>query len=96
MQRRGYTAREFNLDDFRTKVEKQTFDREYSADEIWANYTYFVKAVLPVAEEAEGEAGPASRRSAAGENERRRQDLHALRRLPSRRAVRRRAAATGD
>ena len=26
--------------------------RVYSADEIWANYTYFIKAVLPVAEEA--------------------------------------------
>src|SRR6516162_5408136 len=50
VQRRGYTAREFDLTDFRTRVEKQSFDREYSADEIWANYTYFVKAVLPVAE----------------------------------------------
>jgi len=52
VQRRGYTAREFNLADFRSKVEKQRFDREYSAEEIWANYTYFMKAVLPVAEEA--------------------------------------------
>jgi mannonate dehydratase len=52
VQRRGYTAREFNLADFRAKVEKQAFPREYSADDIWANYTYFVKAVLPVAEEA--------------------------------------------
>lgn len=52
VQRRGYTAREFNLDDFRKKVEKQRFDREYSADDIWQNYTYFVKAVLPVAEQA--------------------------------------------
>ena len=34
------------------EVEKQAFDREYSADEIWAAYTYFFKAVLPVAEEA--------------------------------------------
>jgi mannonate dehydratase len=33
-------------------VEKQAFEREYSADEIWANYTYFMKAALPVAEEA--------------------------------------------
>lgn len=49
---RGYTAREFSLDDFRQKVEKPRFDREYSAEEIWANYTYFVKAVLPVAEQA--------------------------------------------
>ena len=52
VERRGYIAREFNLDDFRTKVEKQRFDREYSAEEIWDNYTYFMKAVLPVAEEA--------------------------------------------
>jgi mannonate dehydratase len=52
VQRRGYTSREFDLDDFRTKVEARLFDREYSADDIWANYTYFIKAVLPVAEEA--------------------------------------------
>jgi mannonate dehydratase len=52
VERRGYTAREFDIDDFRNRVEKRQFDREYSADEIWANYTYFVKAVLPVAEEA--------------------------------------------
>lgn len=49
---RGYTSREFKLSDFRSKVEKQFFDREYSAEEMWANYTYFIKAVLPVAEEA--------------------------------------------
>jgi mannonate dehydratase len=53
VERRGYIAREFNEQDFRTKVEKQRFDREYSADEIWASYTYFMKAVLPVAEEAD-------------------------------------------
>lgn len=52
VQRRGYTVREFDLDDFRKKVEKQRFEREYSADDIWANYTYFMKAVLPVAEES--------------------------------------------
>jgi mannonate dehydratase len=52
VQRSGYTAREFDLNDFRNKVEKQRFEREYSADDIWANYTYFMKAVLPVAEEA--------------------------------------------
>jgi mannonate dehydratase len=49
---RGYTAREFKLSDFRGKVEKQRFEREYSAEEIWENYTYFMKAVLPVAKEA--------------------------------------------
>jgi mannonate dehydratase len=52
MTKRGYKAREFNLTDFRQKVEKQAFEREYSAEDIWANYTYFMKAVLPVAEEA--------------------------------------------
>ena len=52
VQRRGYTTREFDLNDFRTKVEKPAFDREYSADDMWANYTYFMKAVLPVAKEA--------------------------------------------
>jgi len=29
-----------------------SFDREYSDDEIWANYEYYMKAILPVAEEA--------------------------------------------
>ncbi len=52
VKRRGYTAREFNERDFRTKIEKQRFHREYSAEDIWDTYTYFVKAVLPVAEEA--------------------------------------------
>lgn len=52
VKHRGYTVREFSVDDFRQKVEKQRFDREYSADEIWDHYTYFMKAVLPVAEEA--------------------------------------------
>lgn len=49
---RGYRAREFSEDDFRKKVEKQAFEREYAAEEIWATYTYFMKAVLPVAEKA--------------------------------------------
>lgn len=49
---RGYRAREFNRDDFHSKTEKQRFDRTYSAEDIWANYTYFIKAVLPVAEKA--------------------------------------------
>lgn len=52
LQRRGYKTRVFDLADFRSRVEKQMFDREYSADEMWANYTYFTKAVLPVAEQA--------------------------------------------
>jgi mannonate dehydratase len=49
---RGYKAREFSLDDFRSKVEKQLYERTYSAEDIWANYTYFIKAVMPVAEKA--------------------------------------------
>lgn len=49
---RGYTAREFRLDDFRNKVEKQRHDRVYSADDIWDNYTYLMKAILPTAKEA--------------------------------------------
>jgi mannonate dehydratase len=57
VERRGYRTREFNLDDFRTKIEKPRFDREYTADDIWAAYTYFIKAVLPVAEEANVKMG---------------------------------------
>ncbi len=53
VERRGYIAREFDERDFRAKVEKQRFEREYSAEEIWETYTYFVRAVLPVAEEAD-------------------------------------------
>lgn len=49
---RGYRAREFSETDFRAKIEKPAFDREYAAEEIWATYTYFMKAVLPVAEKA--------------------------------------------
>src|SRR5216684_3949529 len=46
IERRGYTSREFDLADFRAHVEKPAFDREYSADDIWSNYSYFFKAVL--------------------------------------------------
>jgi mannonate dehydratase len=49
---RGYRVREFNVEDFHKSVEKQMFDRVYTAGDIWANYTYFIKAVLPVAEKA--------------------------------------------
>ena len=52
VEQRGYIAREFDLDTFRNEVEKNRFEREYSADDIREYYTYFVKAVLPVAEEA--------------------------------------------
>jgi mannonate dehydratase len=50
---RGYKVRQFDLDDFHNKVEKQRFERVYTADDMWANYTYFIKAVLPVAEKAD-------------------------------------------
>lgn len=49
---RGYRARQFKLDDFRQKIEKQAFDRIYSAEDIWSTYTYFIQAVLPAAEKA--------------------------------------------
>jgi mannonate dehydratase len=52
VERRGYIAREFDLHVFRSEMERNRFDREYSAEEMWANYAYFVRAVLPVAEEA--------------------------------------------
>ena len=50
---RGYKVRQFDLDDFHKKVEKQRYERVYTADDMWANYTYFIKAVLPVAEKAD-------------------------------------------
>jgi len=49
---RGYTTREFKVADFRNKIEKQKFDREYPVEEIWGYYEYFMKATLPVAAEA--------------------------------------------
>jgi mannonate dehydratase len=52
VERRGYKTRVFDVEDFRKRVEKRAFDREYDADEMWQHYTYFVRAVLPVAEEA--------------------------------------------
>jgi mannonate dehydratase len=54
---RGYRVREFNLDDFHKSVEKRMFDRVYTAADIWANYTYFIEAVLPVAEKADVRLG---------------------------------------
>jgi mannonate dehydratase len=54
--RKQYT-REFKLEDFRAKVEKQRFEREYAAEQIWEYYTYFFKAVLPVAEQAHVKLG---------------------------------------
>lgn len=52
VERRGYRAREFNLDEFRSRMDQPKFEREYSAEEIWGALEYFMKAVLPVAEEA--------------------------------------------
>jgi mannonate dehydratase len=52
VERRGYATREFDVDDFRNKMDKPAFDREHSAEDIWSAYTYFMKAVLPVAAEA--------------------------------------------
>jgi mannonate dehydratase len=52
MTARGYKARQFKLDDFRARVEKQAFDRIYTAEDIWTTYAYFIKAVLTVAEKA--------------------------------------------
>jgi mannonate dehydratase len=49
---RGYKAREFSVSDFQSKQEKQLFGREYPAEEIWDGFVYWLKAVLPVAEEA--------------------------------------------
>jgi mannonate dehydratase len=57
VQRRAYTAREFNLNDFRTRVEKPRFNRQYDAKEIWEHYTYFFRAVLPAAEKADVKLG---------------------------------------
>ena len=49
---RGYQVREFDLDVFRNRIEKQRFERTYSAEEMWNHYRYFMEAVLPVAERA--------------------------------------------
>lgn len=53
MTERGYRARQFKLSDFRERIEKQAFDRVYTAEDIWTTYTYFIRAVLPVAEKAD-------------------------------------------
>jgi mannonate dehydratase len=53
VERRGYRTRCFDLDDFRRKVEKRRFERDYPAEEMWDYYAYFLKAVLPAAEKAD-------------------------------------------
>ena len=52
VEHRGYRVREFDLNVFRKNIEEQRFDREYSAEEMWTNYAYFMNAVLPVAGDA--------------------------------------------
>ncbi len=49
---RGYATRQFRLEDFRGKVEKQRHARVYPVEEIWEHYEYFMRATLPVAVEA--------------------------------------------
>ena len=52
VERRGYSARAFDLGKFRSEIEKNKFERAYPVEEIWKNYTYFIDAILPVAERA--------------------------------------------
>jgi mannonate dehydratase len=48
----GYQVREFDLDVFLGQVQALRFGREIGGEEMWANYTYFLRAILPAAEEA--------------------------------------------
>jgi mannonate dehydratase len=48
----GYQVREFDLHVFRKEVETLRFGREIEGEEMWANYSYFLHAILPAAEEA--------------------------------------------
>lgn len=45
---RGATARYVDLDEMAQRP--LTHEREYTLEELWDNYTYFIKAILPVAE----------------------------------------------
>ena len=53
IEHRGCSVRLFDLDVFRRKFEKQMFDRQYSVEEMWDNYDYFMRRVLPVAEDSD-------------------------------------------
>jgi D-mannonate dehydratase len=48
---RGYKAREFSVSDFQSK-QRSSFRPGVSGQEIWDGFVYWLKAVLPVAEEA--------------------------------------------
>lgn len=48
--RGGATVTSFDMD--LAKNAPLSHDREYTEEEMWANYTYYMKAILPVAEEA--------------------------------------------
>jgi mannonate dehydratase len=50
--RGGAIVTVFDIELARERDAMLTHERVYSADELWANYAYFVKAVIPVAEEA--------------------------------------------
>ncbi len=52
VERRGYMARQFDLNVYRAKMDNQLYGREYSAEQMWDNFAYFLKAVLPAAEDA--------------------------------------------
>ena len=53
IEHRGYSVRAFDLDVFRRKFKKQRFDRKYTAEEMWDNYEYFMRRVLPAAEDSD-------------------------------------------
>ncbi|MGH2458868.1 MAG: mannonate dehydratase [Chloroflexota bacterium] len=48
--RGGATVTVFDLE--QAKDRPLTYGREYSAEEVWASYEYFIRAVIPAAEEA--------------------------------------------
>ena len=48
-QSRLAKARHVDLDDL--KIQDFTHEREYGLDELWANFDYFMRAIIPVAEE---------------------------------------------
>lgn len=50
--RGGARVTVFDMHYARERDAKLSHGRVYSADELWANYEYFIKAVIPVAEEA--------------------------------------------